>query len=114
MDGIFDNIELKNSSNTGVNQSNSTDGINLKNSGEVNKKKITTKEPEKKMTIITNENPFKQNGFEDNDDDNNDNNKNIINNNGNEVEILQESKDYNKGGKYNDRDNRGKGGYYNY
>ena len=76
-----------------------------------NKNKIV-KEPEKKMTIIINNNPNIKNGFEENDNskDNIDNtNENNDNNNG--IEILEESRDYNTEGKYN-REKKGKGGYY--
>jgi hypothetical protein len=111
LDGIFDNIELK-TDNSNINHNTNINGNSSKNYyNDANKIKII-KEPEKKMTIITNDNPIIKNGFEEN-DNSNDNNTNIINNNENEIEILQESKDYNNGGKYNNRDKRGKGGYYN-
>ena len=56
------------------------------------------------MTIIQNNEPNIKNGFEDNNQNNNDNDNSINNNNkNNDIEILEESRDYNTGGKYREK-----------
>ena len=108
MEGIFDNIEFKND-NTNINNNNNKNIINTNynnNDSNINKGKVI-KENKKKMTIIQNNDPNIKNGFEDNNQNNNDNdNDNSINNNNNknnDIEILEESRDYNTGGKYREK-----------